>query len=69
MKAYLHDDTPSTPHGFRGPTHAGTLTVDCEYQLLMWLEVIGREYPKIVRIETDDGREWRRHGQRFEAEK
>lgn len=63
---YLHDnDVTSTKHGSKGSTHAGTLQVDYEYQLIEWLQDIGIDYPHIVRIESNDGREWVRQGNRF----
>jgi len=64
IKLYLHDDNPAgpgEPHGERGPTHCGTVTVDYEYQAEMWIKEIEGIEPMIVRIECPDlGREWHR---------
>lgn len=65
MRLYLHDNTPAgpgEPHGERGPTHCGSVSVDYEYQAEMWVEEIEKDHPHVVRIECPDlGREWRRN--------
>lgn len=71
MKLYLHDATPTKPgekHGARGPTHAGTVDVDYEYQAEMWVGDIASDYPQIVRIECLAlGCEWvRERGSAFQ---
>ena len=73
MRLDLHDDTPAKSgekHGPEGPTHCGSVTVDYEYQIEMWLEDIGRDHPEVVRVRCPDaGRVWRRVGTKFEEEK
>jgi hypothetical protein len=67
MKLELHDaDTTATKHGSSGPTHAGSVTVDYEYQAEEWVKEIEQDYPDIVRLVLDNGREWRRVNGRFE---
>ncbi len=69
MKLYLHDNTPAAPgepHGERGLTHCGTVPVDYQYQVDMWVKDIGEDYPHVVRIECPAlGLEWRREGRVF----
>lgn len=64
MKIHLHDNTPAAPgekHGPRGPTHCGSVTVDYEYQVEMWVQDIETNYKHVVRLESPDlGREWLR---------
>ena len=66
MKIFLHDNKPAQgdePHGFRGPTHCGTTTVDYEYQAEQLVIDVAEDYPHVVRIECPElGREWRRDG-------
>jgi hypothetical protein len=61
----LHDDTPAGPgekHGPGGPTHAGSVRVDSEYQVDVWLSDIEHDHKDIVRIVSKDlGREWKRN--------
>jgi hypothetical protein len=72
MNLYLHDDRTDDPitGNMRAPTHAGTIRfiADAEYQLEMRLDGIAADYPHIVRVESSDGRWWRREGRRFVSE-
>lgn len=62
MRLFLHDDVPSEPHGEDGPTHAGTITVDYEYQIEQWaIEAHDSLKPEIVRLRCPElHREWKR---------
>lgn len=61
----LHDDIPAGPgekHGPAGPTHAGSVRVEFEYQVEVWLSDIEQDHKDIVRIVSKDlGREWKRN--------
>lgn len=65
MRIHLHDNTPAAPgepHGPRGPTHCGGITVDYEYQVEAWVQEIEKDHPNVVRVECPDiGREWKRN--------
>lgn len=67
MKMELHDaDTTAVKHGAAGPTHAGTVTIDFDYQAEEWVKEIERDHPRIVRLVLDGGRrEWTRVDGRF----
>lgn len=67
MKLFLFDATPAAPgekHGPEGPTHCGTVTVDYEYQVDMWVADISDDYPHVVRCTCPGydghGKEWER---------
>lgn len=66
MQIHLHDNTPAKPgekHGPDGPTHCGSVTVDYEYQVEMWVEEVGRDHPHVVYMRSPDlKRAWRREG-------
>lgn len=66
--AELHDAKVNDPvkNGMRGPTHAGTLRVDYEYQFEEHLKEIHADHPDIVLIKVRDGREYRRGATAFE---
>lgn len=64
MKIYFHDNTPAGPgeiHGIDGPTHAGTVSVDYEYQVEMWVVDAEKTELKCFRIRCPMlQREWKR---------
>jgi hypothetical protein len=66
MEIYLFDNTPDDAiveeHGPMGPAHAGTVTVDYEYQVEIWVEEVEKDHPNIVKAHCPDlGRMWERH--------
>lgn len=67
----LYDPVTFAPkHGHRGHTHAGTVRVDYEYQVEMWVGEVQSNYPHIVRIECPAiRREWIRVDGRFVEKK
>jgi hypothetical protein len=65
LRLFLHDNTPAKegePHGEDGPTHAGTVQVDYEYQIETWVfDEIQSDYPRIIRARCPElSREWKR---------
>lgn len=45
-----------------GPAHSGTVTVDYEYQVELWVEEVEKDHPHIVMAQCPDlGRTWKRH--------
>jgi hypothetical protein len=69
MEITLHDNTPAAPgekHGRDGPTHAGSVRVDYEYQAEMRVQDIEKDPHHIVRVWVPDlGREWLRIDGKF----
>lgn len=69
MQIFLHDATPAVPgenHGPDGLTHAGTIRVDYEYQVEVWVQQAQQNLAHIVRIRCPDlGREWKRTDGKF----
>ena len=65
LRVHFHDNTPAKPgeaHGDDGPTHCGSVTVDYEYQVEMWVfDEIDQHSPKIHRVRCPAiQREWKR---------
>jgi hypothetical protein len=67
----LYDPVTFAPnHGHRGHTHAGTVRVDYEYQVEMWVSEIQSGHPYIMRIECPEiEREWKRIDGKFVEQK
>ena len=64
MKVHFHDNKPAAPgekHGPDGPTHCGSVSVDYEYQVEMWVDEVEKDQPLIFKVRCPDLlREWHR---------
>lgn len=68
MKLEFHDGNvnDTVKANMSGPTHAGTVHVDYEYQVEEYVRMMEDERPEIIRILlVDNGREWLRRDGRF----